>query len=64
MSSSAPKPKNPLKPYYPSETPDIPGNGPVATFSGRLPLPSGYNETVGVGNREKGGNIVHSVPRH
>ncbi|MFB6191813.1 MAG: hypothetical protein ABEI11_00650 [Haloarculaceae archaeon] len=27
MSGSDPKPKNPLEPYYPSEVPDIPGNG-------------------------------------
>jgi hypothetical protein len=27
MSDGGPDPKNPLAPYYPSETPDVPGNG-------------------------------------
>jgi len=27
MSDRDPEPKNPLSPYYPSETPDVPGTG-------------------------------------
>lgn len=27
MTGDAPKPRNPISPYYPSEVPDIPGNG-------------------------------------
>jgi len=27
MTDREPEPKNPLSPYYPSEVPDLPGNG-------------------------------------
>lgn len=27
MAESDPEPNNPLSPYYPSEVPDVPGNG-------------------------------------
>jgi len=45
MGDRSPKPKNPLQPYYPSEVPDIPGNGRTwvaLLFSALLLLGAAY----------------------